>query len=144
MVVKQRRSSDCAICCIAMFLNRTYNEAETLVKCHLKNFSGNGINFDQISKVLFPMYRMGLCRTIIKGVPAILAVPSLVVPKKYHFVYYDGQEIHDPSNSTNKYRTADLLSDMPVILALMESRLLIGMNKHFVIDMDWDYINANY
>lgn len=115
MVVKQKNSSDCVICCMAMLSGRTYEEILNLAvdyKIRLEQGCIKGVYSKEENEVLAVFgWRCGSMRRkwkvekdgqnfleTIKGIRAILTVPSLNIEGAYHAIYWDGAEIHDPHN----------------------------------------------
>lgn len=146
-LIKQRYPEDCGVACLAMFLGRIYEAAESDV-AHIcqRRLPISGMNNVEIAKVIkfFNGEPMQVF-TLLPEVPAIVSVPSLGKKKTFHFVYWDGKLIHDPSRH-EIYQTKDFTKSMPmadsiVCKKVLESNFPHGLPSHFYNYFDWNYIN---
>lgn len=136
VLVQQRTTSDCSICCFAMALGRTYedviatvgphfdpakglaNEYEALKDLGLKCKFENGEPTDETE---FLVKRRDWCihpqmiRSWCWGRRAIITVPSLNIEDGFHVVYYDGKDLFDPSREKRYEKFTDLFPDEAVI-----------------------------
>ena len=116
-ILKQRAEDDCAICCIAMALNRPYEDVMIAALESGAYKPGEGTyRPDEILRSLGEwsaidepfgtfIYRFKdrclsteFFRTLAWGRRALMSVSSLNFPDKYHMIYWDGSTIYDPSN----------------------------------------------
>lgn len=99
---------DCMVCCLAMFMGWTYEQA--IYYFPPKAVLETGYQF----KWLVPYLRANGIRLIWFGEPnlssvdwsqpAMVDVPNLTNPiKGDHIIFWDGEKIIDPSNKTPKY-----------------------------------------
>lgn len=79
--VYQRTSSDCVVCCLAMYLGVSYEEARAMVQDH----PGGGVCFNQAVEALRKRGRSAR-RSVyfFSGFPAILDLPSLNLVGRMH------------------------------------------------------------
>lgn len=108
-LIQQRERSDCAICTIAMALDRSYDEVmaaaikrkayEPDVGTRSEYAILEALGLEQLvdfrvmhRTVLAPEYFLYLSW----GRRAILAVPSLNIEGSFHSVYWTGTELRDP------------------------------------------------
>lgn len=117
LYVNQRNPADCAVCALAMFAGYSYEEFlqgyPFLIRV-IQKLDGGGLNKDTMmllaSQVLgrpmmllssnhdFSGKRTEEVFRMFDGIPAIMSAVSLNYPNVAHAVYWDGKEIHDPSN----------------------------------------------
>lgn len=92
--VYQRTSSDCVVCCLAMYLGVSYEEARAMVQDH----PGGGVCFNQAVEALRKRGRSAR-RSVyfFSGFPAILDLPSLNLVGRMHACYWDGEKAWDPN-----------------------------------------------
>lgn len=123
MTIKQRfdgdkQRKDCFLCCAAMALGLTYDEAWRRAgdlqpvflsdgkgprdkQCDLLLLRLGGLERNVDYHVLFmmPEYATpGFLRNILWGRRALAQVPSKNFAGEQHIVYWDGRGLHDPSN----------------------------------------------
>lgn len=146
-MIKQKTQFDCGVACLAMFANKTYEEIEAVIAFTLpkRKFPINGMNNEEIAIVLnYLDYTPIQVHTILDNSPAICAVPSLGSQKAFHFIYWDGKEIHDPSNF-EVYTTDDFKLAFPLSNAVMCYRdLKVDLPSHYINKFDFNYINKAY
>lgn len=103
VVIKQRHSYDCAVCCVAMYTGLTWEIiAEAL---ELKE---EGISTTKCCEYLWSRgydvhYREGEMPT--KG--ALVIVKSKNFPGKHHMIYFNGTKFIDPTSLPRRYRTKE-------------------------------------
>lgn len=109
MLIQQRRSNDCLLCASAMFYGLTYDEVLDLVKRKCSEYYTEYKNNRPLPMSLSK--RLALTFGI-KNIDwmepaqfnynkaAILAVPALQQGKPMHCVYWDTNNIYDPSIDT--------------------------------------------
>jgi len=145
--IKQRYGTDCGVACLAMFYGQTYEEAEYRISEVLKRKPPiHFMNNVEIAKVMRTHISSPIqLYTILNGVPAILSVPSLMSKKKFHFVYWDGKDIHDPSNY-ECYETKDFKNDLPMAdsIACAYRIEVIELPTHLYSEFDWEFIGNEY
>lgn len=127
-LIRQRTRHDCAICTIAMALDRTYEEVmeAALATDSFNPTGGCHAEYRIIEK--FGLYQLKDFRTMPKGIldpnyfrhlswgrRAILAVPSLNKPGGFHSVYWDGGTLYDPCDLLT-YSEWDALKPIEIIL----------------------------
>lgn len=112
-IEKQRATSDCFLCCIAMFADKDYEEIfNEKLRQEIENEKGAyGEIIDNLCFVCAGMekyidyecvYTLNTkpadVRSLLWGRRAILQVPSLNNEDSDHCVYWTGKELIDPSN----------------------------------------------
>lgn len=115
-LIKQRHNQDCGIASLAMFMKVSYEEAEhETTKVLNKFFHRSGMNIEDLALVIKDGYNKEpvVLRTIAPNVPAIVSVPSLGTKRMFHWIYFDGKRVYDPSNY-EVYKTKDFNQDFPV------------------------------
>lgn len=113
MLVKQRTNYDCALAVLAMATGKPYEELFDPEFCErveeAKTCSGDNLD-EAYRRAGFvkgetmwvfhpgvnPNYQ--LIRNLLRGRRAMIQVPSLNYEGAEHFIYWDGRQIHDPSN----------------------------------------------
>jgi len=123
-MIKQRIPTDCAICTIAMAIERPYEDVmeaamnsdawhpEKGMRAEFKVLEHFGfkqmVNFRVMHRgPLAPEYFLHFSW----GRPAILAVPSLNIEGMFHSVYWSGTELHDPCTSKTYSEWKELRPD---------------------------------
>lgn len=120
-LVSQRRTYDCVLACLAMATGKNYEDLWPQEFCDAvedaKGTSKNGLHDralelaglergkDYIS-VYCGGFQPGLLRQMLWGRRACIQVPSLNHEGAQHFVYWDGFQLHDPSNK-QRYQWLD-------------------------------------
>lgn len=113
----ERQRKDCFLCCAAMASGRSYDDAWALLDdglraCLSPDAKGpKGTECDAVLerigfskgdyRLLFmlPEYATtGFLRNMLWGRRALIQVPSKNYRGEHHIVYWDGTELHDPSN----------------------------------------------
>lgn len=122
--IKQRNPADCAVCCVAMFLDLRYTELLTrfpyLVE-KIASIQDGGLNLYEEQLCIMAATGKGVINMrvhydwddkrkaelfkIIKDKKAILSCRSLNVPDGFHAVYWDGKKVLDPSNKKRYTKT---------------------------------------
>ena len=142
-LIEQRTPTDCSICSLAMYLDRTYEEIMDIVNTYDPNIARriqDGVyGLDIISELHIIRHFGGntVCLlTFPQSLKCFLAVASLNFPGKLHAVAYDGNEVFDPSlykkhNKTSiLYGIADVITeynqDSREIIEYEES---LGLNR---------------
>ena len=146
--IKQFYQNDCGIACLAMYLRKSYEKVEQLVKDEL-NITNPIPGMSMIDLALIMNknnHNPVLVRTMVNKVPAILTVPSLGRKKHFHYIYWDGKNIHDPSNF-ECYSNDDFEKLFPLaeaVCSLEDLRIEnVKLPSHLISYFDWDYINDN-
>lgn len=146
-MIKQRTQLDCGVCALAMFTGKTYEEIEAVIAFNLpkRTFPVNGMNNEEIAIVLdYLDYRPIQVNTVLENAPAICTVPSLGSKKAFHFIYWDGKEMHDPANF-EIYTTEDFKFSFPLSNAVMCLKdLKTDIPSHYINHFDFKYINKVY
>lgn len=106
-MIKQKGESDCVLACISMLTGLPYTWSDEEFNFAEKN---KGYNDVQIRELLTQAgydnaMHLGVpdgfhleTRSLLWGRRAMLSVPSLNHHRGAHMVYWDGQELFDPSN----------------------------------------------
>jgi hypothetical protein len=132
VLIKQRETSDCAICTIAMALGRTYEEVLEAALAKGAYEPGVGVRAEYAIIEAFGLQQMrdfptihrggeegilssGFFRHFTWGRRAILAVPSLNIPNGFHSVYWSGTDLYDPC-TLKTYDRWDALRPDEIIL----------------------------
>lgn len=113
-ISKQRSNYDCVLASLTMAVNGDYDQLwPEDFRAHIEVEKGcYGKDLDRAFELAgltrnedyWPFCVVGLLerdwtiRTMLKGRRALLQVPSLNHQKSSHVVYWDGNELHDPSN----------------------------------------------
>lgn len=112
ILVQQRGDYDCVLACLAMAVGRPYEELWSQTMCdavekahgtqsedlHDRAFVLAGLKQDTDYIVVFcSAERPSVVRRLLWGRRALLQVPSLNVRGGNHYVYWDGNALHDPS-----------------------------------------------
>lgn len=99
MIVNQKTNYDCAVAAMAMFLNVSYEEVAGVLYDDLRQPETEGTTDENMIEVMekFGTKTMQV-NFVLRGVPAILTVPSLNVKNANHAVYWTGQYILDPQH----------------------------------------------
>lgn len=111
---KQKSPNDCAICCMAMLLEVSYN---AVLKAARKHYKKMGMRYNGMDdkderavadalgkpiKVWHTLTRESKDRAIRQlednKVRGVLCVPSINTEGEYHAVFWDGTKLIDPSN----------------------------------------------
>lgn len=112
--IPQRFSGDCSIASLAMFLNRTYEEVESIVDVYDEKAKHNGVfirttmsaaqTFGYILSPLIetePPFKADTKYYIVEQFnlekKSLLTVDSLNHEGKLHEIYWDGKRVYDPS-----------------------------------------------
>ncbi len=108
--LKQRSTNDCAITCLAMFLDCPYSVMRRIVMAYFlrckKKFDGMYYTDEKaIGQIFGEEFRVwhvtakNRKKIVAKlvGRPALVTVPSINCEKSNHAVYWDGRMLHDPS-----------------------------------------------
>lgn len=142
-LIRQRHQQDCGVACLAMFMGKSYGWTEAFLALKLKrNVPIEGMNNVELAKILKmngyePMQMFTLCRDI----PAIVSVPSLGNKKSFHYVYWDGKNIKDPSRY-DVYTTRDFVKTLPMADSVIcKKNVEIQLPSHFYNEFDWEFIN---
>lgn len=144
-MIKQRYQEDCGVACLAMFTGKSYDYIADQIQAILNRTAPiNGLNNEEMAKILLingfePMQ----IYTILPDVPAIIAVPSLGTKKRFHYIYFNGNEIDDPSNFET-YSIQDFMNGFPLSDAIIcQKTLNVELPTHLFNYFDWEYINDN-
>jgi hypothetical protein len=129
-LVQQRMSTDCAICTIAMALDRSYEDVmaaavasdawspEKGCRAEYRIFETLGLEQMIDFRV---MHRMVLAPEFFRhfswGRRAILAVPSLNFEDSFHSVFWNGTVLFDPSPKRTYTRWSELRPDEIILIA---------------------------
>ncbi len=116
--VSQRTPRDCSLCCFAMAMRLSYDDAVSFVR------AVNDVRVENGSKYLVPAGEKGWCgedyeiifefatlqvdyqpRNFRPREPAIFSVRSRVNPDGFHAVYYENGEVYDPTTTQFPYTT---------------------------------------
>lgn len=142
-IVKQRHGTDCGVACLAMILEEDYEYAEKLV-CTILGRKAPISFMDNVEiAMVLKVNRLESAQvyTILEGVPAIISVPSLMTKKKFHYVYWDGFKIYDPSNY-ECYTTEDFKKDLPMADSVaLTHKITKLLPSHLYSEFDWEFIN---
>jgi len=112
MTIKQKDENGCGIACLAMWLGMEYEEVRDQYFDDGR-FEDRGLTDWDMWRV-FSFHHVPIKKWRWKGIEelqgwkAILGVESLNYPGAYHYVYWDGEELHDPS--PGKTYTVDMLN----------------------------------
>jgi len=143
-LIKQRHQGDCGVACLAMFLGKTYEQVEGCIQFAIKrNPPIDGMNNVEIARVLrqYALNPMQIY-TLLPDVPAILSVPSLGTKKKFHYIYWDGKNMYDPSRSET-YSNKDFVDSLPMSDSVICAYSLnLDLPSHFFNEFDWEFING--
>lgn len=129
MTIKQRTPNDCAVCCLAMALNMTYEQFNDRFRAFVTSTDGKGARFADIEDVLkasgamyvydymgetrnYRPFGMGETQNYRPSGRAILVVRSLN-EMGLHMVYFDGTKIQDPTNR-DSYEGTDVAELKPL------------------------------
>jgi len=124
--IKQLSDFDCALACTGMVLGKDPRDIFP-IEYYEKVEEARGTTMDDAltmagleSKVDFDTVYTGSLvsgnvRLLLNWRKAVLQVPSLNNRKAFHFVYWDGQELHDPSNK-QVYHWIDQCSPQHVVI----------------------------
>lgn len=105
-LIQQRHSYDCTVAALAMFLGKTYEEAEAIL-----GHPTAGMPLNETYRCLLELgedvqYRQGVKPTK----PAMVVVFSKNQPGKLHMIYFDGEKVWDPSPNL-RYETVEEMWD---------------------------------
>lgn len=115
--ISQKAPNDCGVCCLAMLLEMKYWPVRRAVNWHYKNtrkcrFDGMSVEddaavakrlgFKLTTHTIYPSVRAPMIKRLHSGLRAILTVPSVNVKGEWHAVYWDGEQLFDPSQ-LNRY-----------------------------------------
>jgi hypothetical protein len=106
--IKQRGNGDCAVAATAMFLGKTYDEIVDLFP-EAKDGFPNGTHAEvevclHFGIMLECVHLPGHARSLNEYYDMDMSQPAMVVvlsqnkEDALHMIYWDGKEIHDPSN----------------------------------------------
>lgn len=144
-MIKQRGNSDCNIACIAMMVERDYNTVKNRFLELFPNKKEVGeMDSQENAKVLrtFGVQPM-LCYTLVQNVPALVVVPSMYSPLKFHSIYWNGSKVFDPANGPKTYNNEIIINFWPIVETIIcESKLKINLPKHFYNRFDWGFIDG--
>lgn len=118
--VQQRTAYDCGVACLAMALIISYENALTLVEREAIDIT-KGMRDEEVHKIIqglgidvtmseffFPMKKQ------------IVAVPSLNLTDCYHYVYWDGEKVHDPNyGKENKRHYHGMTENIPFTFGIL-------------------------
>lgn len=130
-LVEQRTDTDCGVCCLAMALRMPYEVVlGNMPKEHLETlsdpkkgmstemyadlFAALGLRIEEDYAVRSMGYQWGTykyTKNLLWGRRAICAVRSKNSPDCYHFVYWDGKTLYDPSTK-EKYTQEEWEANM--------------------------------
>lgn len=100
MLIKQRTNRDCAVCCLAMALNKTYEEAVVLLGDYYQPDIGT-------YNMPAALHRARISHKLVGKLSNKRALVSYMHHKGYHtythMMYWNGSEIIDPAHSGQKY-----------------------------------------
>lgn len=116
-LIKQRKFGECGVACLAMILDKTYEEI--LEYFNHKDFTNSGIGPDEMISCLEHFGKSGAKEYLHYQLgPAILTVPSLNHVGFLHFIVYDGENYLDPSTEKLQYdRDAPILNGVKRVFA---------------------------
>lgn len=129
-LVQQRTDDDCTLCCIAMATSLSYESVRASAeKARLGYKAGFGtrsvwwvmreLGFD-VKAIGAPDTGAGaLCRDLIWGRRAIVSLPSLNEWRGHHDLYWDGQQLHDPSTKLT-YPPDALTRSVPIGVVIFD------------------------
>jgi hypothetical protein len=143
-MIKQRSHSDCGVACLAMYLSKSYEEIMEMIEIRLARKAPiEGMTNVELAKILAQyQHRPMQIFTLIHGVKAILSVPSLGTKKKFHYIYWDGSNIYDPSNF-DTYSKFDFSFTLPMADSVIcENDLNIELPSHLFNHFDWEFIES--
>lgn len=147
-LIKQKYEADCAVACLAMFCGVTYEQLMGCIQFNLNRQEPiKFMNNEEMAKILIQYgHKPMQSYTLLPEVKSIICVPSLGTKKKFHYIYFDGYKIHDPSNFET-YSNSDFINDMPMADSIIDENDLIRENielpSHLHNYFDWNYINDN-
>ncbi len=111
VMIKQRSEYDCALCCLCMATGVDYSVfPQELIDAITAKRTCSGENLDKAYECagikrdvdFITSYTDGLSSHVVEAMiwqrRAILQLPSLNLEGGMHLVYWDGQNIQDPSN----------------------------------------------
>ncbi|HKJ74548.1 MAG TPA: hypothetical protein VKA19_10565 [Alphaproteobacteria bacterium] len=98
--IQQKFTSDCAVACLAMFLDVAYEDVARHCSGAELVWAGLAPSREAYICGLFDVEVVRRDRTLVDWAgPAILTVPSLNSPKgSTHAVYWDGRRVWDPNH----------------------------------------------
>lgn len=119
-IVKQKAKYDCGVACLAMMLDKPYEEILRHFPKH--DFNNEGLYTSELFSVIesygLEVFTNHGLHIKSKG---ILFVPSLNTIGNFHFVYYDGPgKLFDPANN-NQY-TIDTFPTVIYHLLILDKR----------------------
>lgn len=100
-MVKMKKCGDCGPACLAMVLECTLEEAWEMVRAT----PTGGVVPEEMVKALVDHGVPAIEASVMPHhtVGAILTVPSLNHPGLLHYIYWNGEEIFDPTNGALRY-----------------------------------------
>lgn len=126
-LVEQQTATDCGICCLAMFFDATAAYVDGFVRLsHREELATKGMSYEMyvdllndiglegMYEVRYYGYQWGtykFFKNMLWGRRAICAVRSKNHEQSYHFVYWDGHQVYDPSTK-EKYTQEDWDSNL--------------------------------
>lgn len=133
-LIEQRTKSDCVLCCIAMVLGLTYEQAAEKAgvafvelmnsdrgcddKMEMALYKAMGLVKDkdfQKLHIAIHWTNVSFVRTILWGRPALLSVRSRNNADGWHKIYWTGTEIRDPSTK-DKYTKWEEVEPSSVVI----------------------------
>lgn len=117
VLISQKYKYDCGVACLAMYTGESYNTIKT------EYFDDNDFNKFVMSNVeiLTAMLNLGYSCVVedteitpqrwaeLKDTPMMVVVPSRNQKNGLHMVYWNGEQVFDPTNETKKYSTRRFL-----------------------------------
>jgi hypothetical protein len=143
VTIKQRTNSDCVLACIAMAAGKPFDELWTqadldeVVKS--KGISDYGPWLKRAGFVDGEHWHVHLYDggrreylAMLRGRRAIISVPSLNIDQGSHAVYWDGNELHDPSTMRTYCHLSSLTPTSAHIFQECGQSWLSGRNGYAV------------
>lgn len=129
MMIKQKQPNDCGVACLAMMLNKPYEEILEHFPNH--DFDNDGLLISELVAVIEEYgHKAFVNDELYLRSKGILFVPSLNVERGGHFVYWDGPgKLYDPSNK-KRYSIDNFPMVVSHIIVLNESNKKILTRKY--------------
>jgi hypothetical protein len=99
-LIKQRTTNDCGVACIAMYLGCDYEAAVELARKATKGAwtPDMPVNFaTELATLRLAGHSSAIVQEFDPERPAIISILSLNFPDLLHAVYWNGNEVYDPS-----------------------------------------------